>query len=260
VSNRKRRLESTVAALQQQHGSQIIHKGIGERAPRPEALKTGFDQLDELTGCKGIPVGALTLISGKGTNGKTTIAYKLLAKTQRTKAGKALKVALVDLQGLANPDYLVRCGIDIDRIDVARIAPSAKAVHLILDLVRSGQYRLIVVDSLTALTTDSKAMKALRTALRRLPTLLRAATCAMVLLDDPTALWSRSSNRDTQYDSWQSIDMHLDLRRERWIKRDESFIGYASRVELKRSRWATSSASVVVEITFNGTVKAGRTW
>jgi hypothetical protein len=262
VSDRKRRLESAVAALQRQHGSEVIRKGVSGRAAHPEALSTGFEGLDALTGCKGIPIGALTLISGRGTTGKITVAYKLLAKTQNSKStAKASPhlVALVDLYRLANPDYLARCGIKLEHIIVARPDLTVKASHLILDLARSRQVRLLVVDGLSALLAEPSSATAFTTAMRRLPPLLRAAGCAMVLLDDPYPLWQQWLRRNVRRDAWQSVAVHLELHRERWVTYQDDLVGYQTRIEVRRSRWAATGATVMLEILFNGSVQ-GRTW
>jgi hypothetical protein len=41
----------------------------------PPHFSTGFAQVDRLTGCDGIPCGAITLLSDYTTPGNLTVAY-----------------------------------------------------------------------------------------------------------------------------------------------------------------------------------------
>ncbi len=92
-------------------------------------VATGFATLDQMTGCQGIPLGAITLLSGRTTSGKLTLAYKLLANAQRAShGGVAYTVGLVDLNRTADPDYLARCGVDLEHLLVARPQTSQQAV------------------------------------------------------------------------------------------------------------------------------------
>ena len=81
---KRRRLESTVAAIQQRYGVRALR--VARDLPKvslPAALSTGFPELDALTGCRGMPLRATTLLTGPATSGKLTVAYKTLAAAQR---------------------------------------------------------------------------------------------------------------------------------------------------------------------------------
>jgi RecA/RadA recombinase len=68
----------------------------------------------------------MTLLSGRTTSGKLTVAYKVLASAQRSPHGAvAYTVALFDLTRTADPDYLARCGVDLDALLVARPVASS---------------------------------------------------------------------------------------------------------------------------------------
>lgn len=85
MSQIKRRvLESTVALLQHRYGAQAIQRAADVAQPKkPESVATGFAALDAITGCQGIPLGALTLLSGAATSGIVTLAYKVLLHAQQ---------------------------------------------------------------------------------------------------------------------------------------------------------------------------------
>ncbi len=83
MAGRKKNLGQTVEAIQRQHGVKALQQGA-RHSPKPEvAISTGFPQLDALTGCNGMPLGLMSLMSGHSTSGKLTVAYKLLVNAQK---------------------------------------------------------------------------------------------------------------------------------------------------------------------------------
>jgi recombination protein RecA len=173
MSNRKRRqLDSIIATLQTRYGPQVVRKAGELKATKPPALSSGFAALDACTGCQGIPLGHITLLSGRITSGKLTLAH---AKT----------AAILDFNQHSDPDYLARCGVDLSKLVVVRPAADQAAVNLLVDIVRSRQAQLILVDSITNLLAAERAVAGhLYRALDVLPQALRQAKCALLLIDE----------------------------------------------------------------------------
>jgi RecA/RadA recombinase len=260
MASRNRTLDSAVAALQRRYGTQAIRRGIERASKPPLAVSTGFPHLDALTGCNGVPLGALTLLSGRATSGKLTLAYKLLAHAQARFGQAAGVVALVDMHQTADPDYLVRCGVDLARLLLVRPATNARAVHLIVDLARSRQATLVVVDSLAELLNERATRQTLTGHLRRLPPLVRAANCGLVLIDEQRPLWLRRLADGARRDLYRQMALHLELTRDQWLTRGEQVTGYRAQAEVVHSRWSPSGGKTAIAIVFNGTVYAATTW
>jgi RecA/RadA recombinase len=74
----------------------------------------------------------LTLLRGRTTSGKLTLAYKTLANLHA--ANPAAIVAILDLAHSAHPDYLTRCGVDLARLLLLCPESSGQAVDSLLDL------------------------------------------------------------------------------------------------------------------------------
>jgi recombination protein RecA len=259
---KRRRLETTIASVQQRHGAQALHRG-DDMAQQPliPHIPTGFGDLDAITGCQGIPLGAITLLSGRTTSGKLTVAYKLLANAQRDYYGRtAHTVALLDLSRTADPDYIARCGVDLDALLVGRPQPGPEAIYLLGDLLRTQQLRAVVVDSLADLAADRDSLTALHAALGKLQQRLRATGAALVVLDDPRPPWLRWFNLDSSSKVRWCAALHIEMQRERWLRQGGSMVGYRSQARLLKSRWVYGIRSATVEIVFNGTVRAQETW
>lgn len=259
---KKRRLDSAIAAIHERYGPQAVHTGAGFRpAATIPHITTGFPALDAITGCQGLPLGQITLLSGPTTSGKLTVAYKVLASAQRSPHGAvAYNVALFDLNRTADPDYLARCGVALDALLVVRPALQPRAVDLLGDLVRKHQLRAVVVDSLPDWLANRTVAQRLYASLGQLRTHLRSAQCALLLLDDPSPPWRRWFYLDQSGRvRWQAA-LHIEMRREQWLTEHGALKGYRAQARLLKSRWTTGLPSAPVEIRFNGTVQAASTW
>jgi hypothetical protein len=258
-SRRQQRLDQAVALLRQQYGEGILRRAseLG-RVAVPPHIRTGFAELDALTGCAGIPLDGLTILSGRTTSGKLTVAYKVLANAQ---ASRPLPVALLDLTQSSDPDYLTRCGVGLPSLLLLRPRSGVEAVNLLLELVQSRQVQVVLMDGLPDLGTDRSALGHLNRSLPALQRLLHGSGCGVLLLDEPHPPWLRWLGWQPSAGVEQWAALHLGLERERWLLRDDDQLhGYQARVRLHKSRWARRGATASLGIHFNGTVHAARTW
>jgi recombination protein RecA len=260
---KRRRIENVVASVQQRYGPQALRRGgeLDERRAPPH-LSTGFSNLDAITGCGGAPLGEITLLSGHSTSGKLTLAYKLLADGQRTGLGGRTvhTVALLDLARTADPDYAARCGLDLNFLLVGRPVIGRQTVEMIGDLMQSRKVRVLVVDSLADLTANQAAAHALDAMLPHLRQLVRISGCALIFLEEPQAPWLRWLNLDASRRVRWAAALHIEMRREQWLRRRGELVGYRAQAHVLKSQWRQKAGSAAVEITFNGTVKASGTW
>ena len=259
-SSKPRRLESAVAAIHQRYGAQALQRGDELDMRTVAHITTGFAALDAITGYGGVPLGALTLLSGRSTSGKLTLAYKLLAHAQRTGAGAQHTVALLDLNRTADPDYVHRCGVDLEHLWVARPVAGQQAVNLMGDLVQHGGVRALVVDSLTDLAAAPHGLRSLHGLLPHLAQILRMRGVALIVLDEAHAPWQRWLNLDSSQRVRQAAALHIEMQREQWLQRGGELVGYRAQAHVLKRRGNAGERRAMVEIVFNGTVKARETW
>lgn len=259
---KQRRLDSTLAAVQLRHGPQALHRGEDTiSSPDIPHIATGFAALDAMTGCQGFPLGALTLLSGRTTSGKLTIACKVLANAQRDLYGNiAHSVVLLDLAHTIDPDYLRRCGVDLDALLVGRPQPGPDAICLLGDVLAMPQVRAVVLDSLTDLAVDRSSLYDLNVALGKLLHLLRTNHIALLVLDEPQPPWLRWFNLDSSSRVRRAAALHIEMQRENWLLQNGVEVGYRAQARLLKSRWVYHLRSAPVEIVFNGSVHARETW
>jgi hypothetical protein len=255
---RRRKLEQTVASLRSRYGDEIVRRARDlEQPTAPPAISTGFGELDRLTGCGGIPQGRLTLLSGRTTSGKLTIAYKTLAHLLQDAAASAV---ILDLTHSSDPDYLMRCGVRLEALTLARPTSPRQAVNLLLDLLHGGESGAILVDSLPHLMRSRADARYVNGCLAALHRLLLGSSCALMVLDEPQPPWLGwlGWQRSFELEGWAAL--HLSLSREAWLQRGETLVGYEATARVVKSRWAQGNGQATVSIRFNGAVQAGRSW
>jgi len=259
---KRRRLDHALAAVQLRHGPKALRRGADPASPTfVPHIATGFAALDAMTGCGGVPLGAITLISGRTTSGKLTAAYKVLANAQRDRRGEvAYTVALLDLSRTADPDYLARCGLNLDALLVGRPLAGLETFHLLGDILAERRVRVVVLDSLADLVGDRHCVGDLNAYLPKLQVLLRASNAALIVLDDPQPPWLRWLNLDAGREVRRMAALHIEMQRERWLRQESVLVGYRAQARLLKSRWVYGLRSVPVELVFNGTVHAQETW
>ncbi|MEZ4677305.1 MAG: hypothetical protein R2932_24115 [Caldilineaceae bacterium] len=192
------------------------------------------------------------------TSGKLTLAYKTLAEAQG-KTGNH-KTALLDLSGGSDPDYLARCGVQMERLILVRPTATTDVMQLIIDLVATGELRLLLIDSLADLFAHQRGGRRVRQMADQLVTILRASPCALLLLEEFAPGWRRWLRLERDNALTQQAALHVALRRERWLEGEGRITGYEAEALLLKSRWAESGATARIAITFNGTVRARTSW
>lgn len=256
---RSQRLEKSISLLNSRHGPRTVQAGSALPRQSVPHVATGFTKLDGITGCNGVPVGAITLFTGRTTSGKLTLAYKVLANAQHASPLQRKRgVAILDLTYTADPDYLARCGADLEYLLFARAPAPLQAVDAIFDLARNG-IRLLLVDGLADLLRDHAVARYFDAALPQLSLMLKSLPCAVIFLDEAKPPWLRWLKLDSSAIA-HCAALHVDLRREAWLDRDGELVGYRAHAQVLKSRWARSGQTVPVEIVFNGTVHARETW
>jgi recombination protein RecA len=144
VSSRKPVGDSGLTSSLERLGVAIV------RAPRPEAITSGSLGLDEALGVGGFPLGRIVEIFGKEGSGKTTLALTAAGNAQRVG-----RVAWLDAECKLHLPWARVNGLNVDETLLLQGNRAAEIMSSILHLVRSGDFALVVLDSLAALFPDN---------------------------------------------------------------------------------------------------------
>ncbi len=198
-----------------------IHKRWGSDALRPlSAVKvasthipTGFPALDALLG-GGIPCGQAIELCGVPTSGMTTLALKVIAEAQR----QGRPTVYIDLASTFDPGYAVRCGIQLNRLLIARPEDAARGLDILHVVGAEADTGLVVFDSTTEALAVRNGATRLNSALRRLSPALRQSGCTAVLL-------SPGGQGSTPH-----VALRLHVENVGWIEHERDVSGLRARV------------------------------
>jgi recombination protein RecA len=131
--------------------SSLERLGVAIVRTRPtEAITTGSLGLDEALGVGGFPRGRIVEIFGKEGSGKTTLALTAAGYAQRVG-----RVAWFEAESKLHLPWARVNGLNVDEALLLQGNRAAEVMASILHLVRSGDFALVVLDSVAALFPDN---------------------------------------------------------------------------------------------------------
>lgn len=113
-----------------------------------QATSTGALTLDVALGVGGWPDGRIIELFGVESAGKTTVALHAAAEAQ--KAGG--KVAFIDAEHSLDPAWARKLGVDVDALVLSQPEEMEQILEIVDMMCLSGQFDLIIVDSVAAMT------------------------------------------------------------------------------------------------------------
>jgi len=119
-----------------------------------DVIKTGLF-LDKLTGIGGIPRGAITEIFGDEGIGKSSVCLQLVAAAQAA----GLRCLWADVEWSYTPAYAVMLGVDNSKLGLIRDEIAESVLDTIEDAVRSGDWDLVILDSIGGILPRAEAEK-----------------------------------------------------------------------------------------------------
>lgn len=111
-------------------------------------ISTGSILLDDAIGIGGYPKGRVIEVYGPESSGKTTFALLAIAEAQK-EGGIA---AFIDAEHAIDIKHAQRMGVDLSKIVISQPDSGEQALQLVEHLTETGEFAIIVVDSVAALT------------------------------------------------------------------------------------------------------------
>lgn len=148
-------LDKILAQINKQFGENTAHVLTPEFVPEIKTYSSGSLTLDLALGVGGMPRGRIIEVYGPFASGKTTIALLHAAQVQKANEGY---VAFIDAEHSFNAKLAHEYGVDLEKLIYVDPKTAENAIDTADALVRSGEVRLIIIDSVSALT-PSKIME-----------------------------------------------------------------------------------------------------
>lgn len=145
----RRAADSAIANLEKQFGKGCVMRlGDSPLEKVQGVVSTGSVSLDRALGVGGLPYGRVVEVLGPESSGKTTLALQVIANAQK----KGAICAFVDAEHALDIDYAAALGVDTKELLVSQPDCGEQALEITEQFVSSGGIRVIVVDSVAALT------------------------------------------------------------------------------------------------------------
>ena len=163
---KKENLNNIISADQERFLKQKLKAlGIDEKSIKTgdnehiEYIATGVFEVDSILGANmGIPTGTLIEFCGESQSGKTWLGYKLIAQAQ--KQGK--KCVFFNVENSYYPQRAVSCGVNTSQLLlIENVGSAEKYGELLKFMVETGDYGIIVVDSISAMIPNDELEKSL---------------------------------------------------------------------------------------------------
>jgi recombination protein RecA len=142
IEEKRRKLDKTIAALQDKWGKQAIQR-FDESRREVAHVSTGFPSLDEKLGIGGLPRGRISEILGKPTSGLKTIALKIAENVQKDGG----LILYFDQYQTFDPEYTDLLGVNLNQLVLLRPNDIHQSAIILLDAVVSGGIGLIIVET-----------------------------------------------------------------------------------------------------------------
>lgn len=247
-SDKKRKLETTIAALQDRWGSKAIGRlPAGQPSVFPH-VSTGFPTLDETLVIGGLPRGRISEISGIPSSGMATLALKIIANAQTRKS----MAIYIDLERGFDPDYAARCGLVLEQLVLVRPHDLPQALSILQDFVLGEGMTIMVFDAPAKLLHGPQQAQALAATLGRLIAPLGRTQCVLLFLISLPA----NNSPDPIEEPVSSALAHfatirLFIRRERWAYKDQDIGGYQAQVLIVKNKLGPAGKKISIDVNFH---------
>ncbi|HAN32765.1 MAG TPA: recombinase RecA [Myxococcales bacterium] len=260
--NESRSLKGLVASLEKRLGQGIVMQFDEPQRFTEEVISTGSYALDRALGVGGLPLGRIVEIYGPEASGKTTLALSCIVSAQ--KVGHV--AAFIDAEHALNMNYARQMGVDASRMLVSQPDCGEQALEVAEQLIRSDDVKLIVIDSVAALTPKAEIdgemgdhnvglhARLMSRAMRKLAGLAHKNSTTLVFINQlrhKIGVMFGSPETTTGGNALKFYaSCRIDVRRIGSLKRSTKVIGNRVRMKVVKNKMAAPFQVVEVELHF----------
>lgn len=146
------KIAASIKQLEKAHGAGAVIR-LGNRSAVPVVIiSTGVLSIDNILGIGGFARGRTCEVYGPESGGKTTLALQVIAQAQ-SNGGAA---GFIDAEHALDLHYAAALGVDTKNLYVSQPDNGEQALEIAEGLIESGEFDIIVVDSVAALVPKAE--------------------------------------------------------------------------------------------------------
>jgi len=149
-------LEETIKDVENTFGEgSIFQLNNSQQAIKAPHIPTDLFELDTyVLGIGGIPQGRIVEIFGPESSGKTSFALSLIGNAQKLHKNK--RCAVIDAEHALDPAWAKTLGVDVTNLYISQPDDGESCLQIAEKLIRSGEFSVIVIDSVAALVPKAE--------------------------------------------------------------------------------------------------------
>lgn len=241
-----------IADLEKKYGEGVLIQVSSDKVVPVDTIPTGSLALDIATGVGGYPLGRITEVYGPESSGKTTLCYHAMAEAQKKFPNKM--VGFVDMEHAGDNEYAKNIGVDLDRMYVAQPDYGEQALEITEALIRSGEFSLIVVDSVAALVpkkeiegemgdaTMGQQARLMSQAMRKLSGVIKKSNCVVIFTNQirmKIGVFFGSPETTTGGQALKFYaSLRMDVRKTQQVKEEQVAVANETRVRVVKNKVA----------------------